>query len=350
MRNLLLALILVAAAASPAAAKVSATIFVDGSALDEATVGQVQLVAVEQAVNAPDACTIEIAVSRQASPDSPFAPGQALEVRGPNGATLFKGEVVGLEPAFASRGAGKLVIRGYNKMHRLTRSRRTKTWLNQTDAEIVQHIAEDAGLAASVKTVNIRHDHVYQHNQTDLEFVRARAARIGFEVRVDDGTLFFAPAPGLDGAIEQNVTLVNPRVFGASAAPSRVEVRGWDPVNKTPIVGQAGSGGAGVVFVEDHADASSEEPLQSDYLFFSQPDADTVATAALRARILASQTAEGDTDGNPALHVGMTVQLEGAGARFNGKYLVTGCTHKFTSKGSGYRTYLKLARNGSPEP
>ncbi len=347
MRNALLALALVVAAASPAAAKTSATILVDGNALDAVTLAGVQLVTVERAANAPDACTIELAVSKQAAPDSPFGPGQVLEVRAPNGATIFKGEVVGLEPTFASRGPGRIVVRAFNKMHRLARTRRTKTWLNKTDSEIVQSIAEEAGLSVSVTTVPIRHDHVYQNNQTDLEFIRVRAARLGYQIHEVDGTLFFAPAPALDGAVERSVTLVNPRVFSAGAAPSRVEVRGWDPVNKAPIVGHAGGGAAGASYLEDHADAASEEPLQSDYLFFSQADADAVATAALRERILASQTAEGDTDGDPALRVGMTVALTAAGSRFNGKYLVTGCTHRFTSKGGGYVTFLKLKRNAA---
>jgi len=57
---------------------------------------------------------------------------------------------------------------------------------------------------------------VYQHNQTDLElFLRTRAARIGFEVRVEDSTLVFAPAPPLGGPVERSVTLVNPRTFAA---------------------------------------------------------------------------------------------------------------------------------------
>jgi len=190
---------------------------------------------------------------------------------------------------------------------------------------------------------------VYQHNQTDLEFLRTRAARIGFEILVEDGMLRFlpAPAPGSDPTVTLG-TLQNLRLTSSQAVKD-VTVHGWDPVRKQVIVGSAVQDTApdGVSLIEDHGDDSTEDPLLADGLVFSQAEADAVARAALRERTLASQTVEGDTTGDPALHAGLLVQVTGAGGRFNGKYLVSGCTHRFESKGGAYRTRVRLARAGS---
>ena len=253
---------LVVASVSPAAARIAATVLVDGTPLDTATLGQVQLVTVGRTANVPDACTIELAGQRQGTPEGPFAVGQQLEIVAGTGAaatSIFKGEIVGIEPSFASRGPATMRVTGFDRLHTLTRGRRTKTWQNQSDGDIVKRLAEDAGIAAVVQEPGFGPAFVYQHNQTDLEFLRARAARIGFEVHVEDGVVHFGAAPSLDGAAERNVTLFNPRLFGAGQAPASVEVRGWDPIKKEPIIGHASRGPAGVAFLEDHADASTEE-------------------------------------------------------------------------------------------
>ncbi|MGH9870336.1 MAG: RHS repeat-associated core domain-containing protein [Candidatus Polarisedimenticolia bacterium] len=68
----------------------------------------------------------------------------------------------------------------------------------------------------------IKHDHVYQHNQTDLEFIRVRAARLGH---------------GWFGTVYK----FSPRMSTANQVP-RVIVRGWDPEKKQGIAGGTGSG------------------------------------------------------------------------------------------------------------
>jgi hypothetical protein len=45
-----------------------------------------------------------------------------------------------------------------------------------------QGISNDRGLSAEdTSRVDIHHDHIYQHNQTDLEFLRLKQGRQGFE-------------------------------------------------------------------------------------------------------------------------------------------------------------------------
>src|SRR5205823_3852185 len=105
----------------------------------------------------------------------------------------------------------------------------------------------EANLSAECDgAVKIKHDHVYQGNQTDLEFIRQRAARIDYEVVVDDTKLSFRKRQtDRDSGIKLSFTgqpaallRFKPRLSTANQV-SRVICRGWDPVRRKEIVGMA---------------------------------------------------------------------------------------------------------------
>src|SRR5687768_10566117 len=52
-------------------------------------------------------------------------------------ATIFKGEIVGLEPTYKAQGDSKIVVRAFNKMHRLLRGKKSKTYQNMSDQDVV---------------------------------------------------------------------------------------------------------------------------------------------------------------------------------------------------------------------
>src|ERR1044071_4718137 len=88
-----------------------------------------------------DAATVILDIGRA----NPPSLGDAVEVRG--GESIFKGEIVGIEPLYVG-GESKVVIRAFNRLHRLTRGRRSRTYEKKTDADIVSRIAVDNGLVA----------------------------------------------------------------------------------------------------------------------------------------------------------------------------------------------------------
>ena len=62
---------------------------------------------------------------------------------------IFKGEVTALEPEYRVNG-GSLVVRAYDKSHRLHRGKKTRTFAKQKDSAIASTIAGEAGLTPSV--------------------------------------------------------------------------------------------------------------------------------------------------------------------------------------------------------
>jgi phage protein D len=91
----------------------------------------------------------------------------------------------------------------------------------------------------TIDTSGAPHDYVFQENQTNMEFLRERAARIGFELFIQDGKLNFRKPSKVGDplALKWLKDLHSFRVRVSSAEQvSEVEVRGWDYTRKRPIV------------------------------------------------------------------------------------------------------------------
>lgn len=304
-----------------------------------------------------------------------YKPGDTLELLIGKGAdqsekvSVFKGEVVGLDASYRAGGETKLVIRAFHKLHRLTRGRKSKTYQKQSDQDICSAIAGQHGLSAQTgSTPKITHEHVYQHNQTDLEFLRVRAARLGFQVWGDDTKLYFdAPKLDQDSGIELKLA-DNPggggthfiKSFSArmsnAGVMKKVTVRGWDPIKKQEIVGEEsakssplGSSNAASTL----GDFGEVATFTVDHPIFSVEEAKAIAKSKLGEASMSFVTAEaecrGHPDYKPAIVVKIVVNKDTATDTFNGKYAVTGVTHMFSQqKGGGqggYITLLRLARD-----
>lgn len=309
---------------------------------------RVASIVVDASTSDVDAATVTLDLRRSRPPSI----GDSLDIAG--GSNIFKGDIVGIEPVFDAGGQSRVTLRALNRLHRLTRGRKSKTYQDQSDADIVSRIAAEAGLVAGPASpeIKIRYDYVYQRNETDLEFLRERAARIGFEVLVDDKTLLFrrpvdSDAIPLGCTGQATLKRFHPRLSSANQV-SKVTVRGWDPVRKQEIVGTASrrlialSPGAGQI-----ADPPGELiDLGLVQGLDSAANAYGAARGTLEAVTASDLSAEADAMGDASLHVGAIVSVSGIDARFNGKYYVAGASHRYQQGANGdWRTFLRLVRS-----
>lgn len=281
--------------------------------------------------------------------------------------TIFKGEVVGLEPTFKAQGDSKIVVRCFNKMHRLLRGKKSKTYQNMSDQDVVSQIVGDAGLTAECGSdPKITHEHLYQHNQTNLEFIRVRAARLGFSVWCEDTKLFFKKAAvDQDSGIElklEEVGAYHLKSFSARLSSAnvvnKVTVRGWDPKKKEEIVGEATA--AASPLGSKHAASASGDLGQAvtftvDHPIYSVAEAQAIAKAKLGEAMMSYLTGEAECRGNsafkPGIVVKITVNTETPDDRFNGKYFVNGVTHRYSASSGGggaaggYVSHLRVSRD-----
>ena len=278
-----------------------------------------------------------------------FAVGAEVEIlsaREEVPASLLKGEVVAVEADARADGAPLVTVRGYDNAYRLHRERKSRTFLNVSDADLVRTIAREYGLSTQAGPATTIHDHIFQDNQTDWEFLRTRAHRIGYELFVRDRVLHFR-APGAAGEtpeVEFYLSLLRLRLrLSAPSQVSEVVVKGWDPKQKQEVVGQASRATVQPSIGETRSGSAMARTLGTGKYLVSDPLATTQAQATQLAQSIFDDIAgefihlEGTCLGDATIKPGQAIKIAKVGRRFSGQYYVSGATHKITAE-EGYLT------------
>jgi hypothetical protein len=121
---------------------------VDGETIDANLAKRIREVRILSYLRLPDVCTLAASFPKghdglgEPIDEHPFAIGSQLEIK--LGAreeltttTLFKGDVVSLDLDFGP-GSVELLVRGLDHSHALKRSRRVRTFQNQTSSDIAE--------------------------------------------------------------------------------------------------------------------------------------------------------------------------------------------------------------------
>lgn len=289
-----------------------------------------------------------------------FSIGKPVEVKmdGGDGLTsLIVGEITALEPEFVSDGLPVLNVQGYDRRHRLQRRRRIRTFLGMTDSGIADQIGKDAGLDVKAEKTTEKLSYVMQTNQTDWEFLNQRARLIGYEVKVQDKTLFFQQVGNNKDEVHTltmggDLMEFYPRLSSMGQATD-VKVQSWSMKEKKVIVGKSGGGQTAAKMGGRMSGAAISErafgaaiDVVVDHPVGSQAEAQQIAQARYDRFALNFITGEGACSGNPKIKAGKVIKLDGIGKRFSGQYYVTSAIHR-NSMASGYVTEFKVRRNGS---
>jgi uncharacterized protein len=270
--------------------------------------------------------------------------------------TVIVGEITGLEPEFSQNSAPILVVRGHDLRHRLLRGTKTKSYAKMKDSDIASQIARARGLSPKVKDTEVKHEYVLQHNQTDWDFLQTRAERIGYEVVIDNKTLYFQPPQNDEQKVvtlkfEENLREFLPRLSTMSQV-EEVEVKGWIPEDKEEVVGKAAAGKEGSKMggkttgpkaVETFGKSVSTVVIQP---VASKEEADQIALGQFKDMAIAYINAEGTCPGIPTLKIAKVIEVTGVGKRFSGMYYVTSTEHNY-SENQGYTTLFTARRTAS---
>jgi len=301
-------------------------------------------IVVESSLHLPDVATITLLDPETTWADSPdLAPGKEITIsaRGQRKEhPLFDGEIVELELAW-EQGLQKVHVRAFDRMHRLARGRTVRSFQNMTDGDIVRKIAQEVGLQVRVGPTNQVNDYVLQANQSNLDFLRGRAAALGYLLFVHEKTLHCEP-PGNQGQTVQlhwgrELNEFRPRMSTLGQV-AQVTARGWDPAERREIVGdskesqvipQVGAGKSGGKLAEEAFHMPNVKHLVTDRPLRAQPVAEKLAQAVADRHAGHFIEAEGASRGNPGLIAGAQVSIANIGQRFSGQYFVTGAVHSF---------------------
>lgn len=253
---------------------------------------------------------------------------------------LIEGEITAIETHFDEKSQAPIIVRGYDTCHRLHRGQHNRSFQNMTDSDIIKKIMEEAGIQkGELDSSGEPHDYVFQENQTNMQFMRERATRLGFELFNQDGKLYFRkPKAGTEVALKWLKGLNSFRVRVTSAEQVKsVEVRAWDYGEKRAIVSKADNqqlitdtqSGKG----SDTSSKFSGKPNAPKRIIVDQPvfkpkEADAIAQAVYNEVAGQFVYADARADGNPEIRPGRVVKLEGMG-QYSGKYYVTETRHLY---------------------
>ncbi len=329
---------------------------IDGTDLAPEKMDQMFEVEVENSLYLPSMFTIRFYDEKVVLINSDtFKAGKAIQILVQNALDewkpIFKGEITASEPEFTADFVAILVIRGYDKSHRLHRGTKSKVYIQVTDSDIVSQIASANGLTADVEATTEVYKHVFQFGVSDWTFIHERARRNGYEVLVDDQKLYFrkATTTNTTASLAWGISLLEfrPR-FSLAKQVNKVTVKGWNPKTKTAIVGVAtssqsapavGIGSWGGALAQSAFTAA--EVLEVRHPVGTQGEATRMAQAILDEINAGSLQADGTAWGNPTLNPGVKVTISEVGSKFNGDYIVT-TAHHIYNPSSGYKTYFTV--------
>ena len=277
-----------------------------------------------------------------------------------NAIPLFDGRITALEAQFPESLTPQITVRAEDRFEDLRVTRRTRTFANVTDADLVRQVAADHGLTADVDVTGPAHQIVAQVNQSDLQFLRGRARSIDAELWMDGTTLHAqAHTRRNTGALKlsRGATL---REFTVAAdldtQRTSLSVTGWDEASKSAIVqvatesaisGELNGGDSGPSILRSAFGERSESLI--DTLPLDGQEAQARAEASFRMRARHFVTGRGVADTNALLRVGAHVDLQELGPLFSGIYYVTGVHHLFDpTKGMRTRFAAERPALGSP--
>jgi phage protein D len=272
------------------------------------------------------------------------------------GETIFGGRIMGLEGWFPQAEPPEITVLAEDRFQDLRMTRRSRSFTDVSDADVVRQIASDHGLTADVQVNGPSHKLLAQVNQSDLAFLRDRARTIDAELWMDASKLKVQTRANRSGAPLQLTHGHELRSFHALAdlATQRTSVsaNGWDVSAKDALKYQADEA---AIRSELNGDTSGVSILKSalgerkESLAHTVPlnsgETQAIAESSFKAHARKFVVGRGTAETQAKLRVGAVVDLKNLGPLFSGKYYVVEVRHRFDSQ-LGIRTEFVGERPG----
>jgi phage protein D len=284
-----------------------------------------------------------------------FGQDLVIEMGAGDGAgTIFEGRVMALEGRFTNARPPELLVLAEDRLQDLRMTRRTRTFEDVTDADVIRQVASAHGLQADIDASGPTHRVVAQVNQSDLAFARDRAQAVGAELWVEGGGLNVKTRSARAGS---TVTLtygagLRELVVTADLAHQATgfRVAGWDASSKqavshratdTAIASELDGGEAGGRLLESALGPRDQQLVHA--LPVSDAEARALAEACYSRVARRFVVGEGVAEGDARLRVGAVVELADVGPLFSGEYVIARVRHTFDTI-HGYRTAFTAER------
>lgn len=289
--------------------------------------------------------------------------GKRLQVRagsGDDAVSLFDGRITGLEARYPAHQAPELTVLAEDRLQDLRMTRRTRSFEDVTDADLVRQVAGDHGLTPSVDLPGPTHRHLAQVNQSDLAFLLDRCRLLDADLWVEDRTLHAVARSRRGGrpiSMTQGRELHELTVIADLAHQfTALHLSGWDAQAKEAAVHEATDSALGSELGGDRSGArvlAAAFGERAQVIVHAGPwnadEARAAGDAVFREGARRFVHGHGVADTQLGLAVGRSAAIDGVGPLFDGTYTITEVTHTFDAA-RGMRTAFGVERPGVGTP
>lgn len=326
---------------------------VDGADANE--LRAVSEVTIFRALSQPSQCELTLR-----GPQGPLGRGQSplgralrVGVEGHSEAA-FEGEVTAVDHEYDAGGLHTLHVRAYDRLHRLRKRQPVRAHTDVCAQTLAERLVADLGLSVEAARPGPHRRLVIQHRTSDLQLLIAEAARAGLYLSLVDRQLRLVGLEGhgeLEGHGAPQPLHLGKELLKVSievnteAALRRVEANAWNMPKALPLrvvcdtppiapnletrIEQTGVGGTGARTLTLAAASTLEQ-------------AEACAEALLEHGHAVRAIVRGTCEGNPALHPGLAISLQGVAAELEGTYVLTEVRHRVDSQ-AGFVTEISTA-------
>jgi uncharacterized protein len=283
--------------------------------------------------------------------------GKKLELTlGPEGSAkrVFTGRITAIGGAYRNDMAPAITLLAEDSLQLLRMTRRTRTYEDVTDEDVVKTIASAHKLDVSPDAPGPKHKVLVQVGQTDLQFLRERADDCDAQLWVEGEKMFFVArskrsAGDVTLSLGNDLTRFEARADLAEQVTSTIG-HGYEVASKTDPAEEAAK-----TLVSQEAKKGKTGTALFDKVFGDRPlhlldrapqdaaEAKAIAQAALLRRARSFVRCRGETNGSAAMRVGSRLVVSGVGPVFEGGYFATRVIHCYDRE-LGFRTMFEGER------
>lgn len=270
--------------------------------------------------------------------------------------TLFEGQVTAIGASYPAGAPPQMTLLVDDRLQGLRMTRRTRSFDNVSDGDVMRQVASDHGLQADVDLRGPTHRALAQVNLSDLAFLQERARALDAELWVE-GRKLRARAHGANSAaaveLARGAALWSFDVTADLAHQrSAVTASGWDVASKDVARHEATDSVIQGELGDDQSGASvlvSAFTARKDQIAHATPgdsdEARSLAEAAFRAMARRFVTGRGVAAPDARLRAGRKVKLTELGSLFDGTYLLTEVCFVYDLR-EGLRVEFEVDRPG----
>jgi Rhs element Vgr protein len=266
-----------------------------------------------------------------------FVPGNEIEITAgyqSDEELIFKGIIIKHSIKIRSA-ASYLILECKDPYVKTTIGRKSKFYVDSTDSEIIEQIADEYGLEHDIESTNSVHPEIIQYNASDWDFIVTRAQANGKLCFLEEGKLI-VKAPTLDSTEVETVAFGSSMLDFDGEIDSRNQVSNvssytWNSTDQEMSIVEANNPN-----VELNGNLTSDvlsEVIGLDHLELKHGgklddvELQNWADAKLLYQQLSKVRGRVKFQGIPAVKPDTILLLEGVGDRFNGPSYITGVLH-----------------------